>query len=1206
MAVKRLFKKIYYARPLMHTFNVHIAYDDDEILLLLFLITHMLCSPCRLIGRPSCLTLNYPDVKGVHANDPMWRQSTLTEDTLRDESCSSPKEEEGYQHQVYSDDTRNDKIPDFNSVEICHPNQRQTKGNISLHKENIAAGVHEKRSVGIEQGKLLAEFEIGRLNGTSPVKQDLNKVTSRHGCHNCLSTDSVGEVLKVVGSSEARTDKSVHSGCVRIWNSLDPHLPVESETCAYSKPKCRAGILSGGDKICGEGDFVREGALDRKEARDLKGFAEYIAEAHLRQDALEEPKGTNLLCRVESMNINGGLCLEPQTSTMNFKRLLGNNASNTSPAVAQENGGELCTNALALVEKNKHLSSSYFFSSDSQQNLMPRKPNKTVFQPLWSSTCVLNSHGNHIAVQGDRPSSAPGNFCALDWPDLEFCTPVKGEATGILPYDELTFGTQNSSTLGAASLLIGGKAYEILKGFPQEGSRFPSLHGQMSCAGNEGNGLSGLKRSVHLTSSQPSSFLSCEEIKSANEVTTNETHSLLRPPFVPQCNTASIKESFKPIELNWPISDKWPNGRNPRHVDSVPFKPHLITELAKAHDMETLILRENENYHQHGTDTVCNISKKQTVSMDLKKHRIVGTLNSPINSSSSASNIKYPMMEQLTPPDFNEKAISPLEQQHSSQQVSCQSDHSKNLDFRLKCNDRKHIAHFISKECGSGSDEQNKDTLEKVKLSGSFKDHLSSLPVSQDQPVLASHVSSSMFEAINTETIPQHSGSVDQEKPPHLRNLAARGLERKYIQETSHTVLSGTSPARRLCEKVLEQYQQPLCLRKGDFYSYLSLSSHDSDCGAVASCEEDNSPILQPLKPPHFPKLSYHEAGGQIPVSCSKLAGSKEIEKELQFDAWEEDDDAMDQDENKFHVKSLISKATSSSLRETPRTKNEIERFCVKQKHLGLCSGSNLHVRQKKHIDQDHKSTSPQGCIDSTWFSSTGTDKFVRGGNGRNRMMQKFESGQNASGNWHDTTGQLTCLNKSDRFKVLGQPIIDDQRTMVDGTPHSPVIWFSKKRLLDSWSTKCGPKSMQDVRLLTMACKKPTDTGSAIISSADTVLRGTTSQKQLSALLVSKESSKRTSQHASCGACPEVRSHTFPVKRPSTSRMRHRELNIDPSHTRVGRVCIMGLHIWMVLLATFALSLLAWFLVTPKDCTHSRLHTPWLWMLSIGDGPPPI
>ncbi|XP_067087840.1 A-kinase anchor protein 6-like, partial [Osmerus mordax] len=47
-------------------------------------------------------------------------------------------------------------------------------------------------------------------------------------------------------------------------------------------------------------------------------------------------------------------------------------------------------------------------------------------------------------------------------------------------------------------------------------------------------------------------------------------------------------------------------------------------------------------------------------------------------------------------------------------------------------------------------------------------------------------------------------------------------------------------------DKVLEHSHRPIQLRKGDFYSYLSLSSHDSDCGEVSTCQEskNNTPLL--------------------------------------------------------------------------------------------------------------------------------------------------------------------------------------------------------------------------------------------------------------------------------------------------------------------------------------------------------------------------
>lgn len=52
--------------------------------------------------------------------------------------------------------------------------------------------------------------------------------------------------------------------------------------------------------------------------------------------------------------------------------------------------------------------------------------------------------------------------------------------------------------------------------------------------------------------------------------------------------------------------------------------------------------------------------------------------------------------------------------------------------------------------------------------------------------------------------------------------------------------------------QVLEHSHRPLHLRKGDFYSYLSLSSHDSDCGEVTQCSEDKSSTPTPYSVPSY------------------------------------------------------------------------------------------------------------------------------------------------------------------------------------------------------------------------------------------------------------------------------------------------------------------------------------------------------------------
>ncbi|XP_005377003.1 PREDICTED: A-kinase anchor protein 6 isoform X2 [Chinchilla lanigera] len=74
-------------------------------------------------------------------------------------------------------------------------------------------------------------------------------------------------------------------------------------------------------------------------------------------------------------------------------------------------------------------------------------------------------------------------------------------------------------------------------------------------------------------------------------------------------------------------------------------------------------------------------------------------------------------------------------------------------------------------------------------------------------------------------------------------DMASTALKSKSQPENE--VAAPTSLAQ-IKEKVLEHSHRPIHLRKGDFYSYLSLSSHDSDCGEVTNYIEEKSstPLL--------------------------------------------------------------------------------------------------------------------------------------------------------------------------------------------------------------------------------------------------------------------------------------------------------------------------------------------------------------------------
>ncbi|XP_054828717.1 A-kinase anchor protein 6 [Eublepharis macularius] len=75
-------------------------------------------------------------------------------------------------------------------------------------------------------------------------------------------------------------------------------------------------------------------------------------------------------------------------------------------------------------------------------------------------------------------------------------------------------------------------------------------------------------------------------------------------------------------------------------------------------------------------------------------------------------------------------------------------------------------------------------------------------------------------------------------------DMASMALKNKSQPECEPAI---PHPLAQIKEKVLEHSHRPIQLRKGDFYSYLSLSSHDSDCGEVTKYIEEKSSTPIPL-----------------------------------------------------------------------------------------------------------------------------------------------------------------------------------------------------------------------------------------------------------------------------------------------------------------------------------------------------------------------
>ncbi|XP_060243482.1 A-kinase anchor protein 6 isoform X2 [Meriones unguiculatus] len=75
-------------------------------------------------------------------------------------------------------------------------------------------------------------------------------------------------------------------------------------------------------------------------------------------------------------------------------------------------------------------------------------------------------------------------------------------------------------------------------------------------------------------------------------------------------------------------------------------------------------------------------------------------------------------------------------------------------------------------------------------------------------------------------------------------DMASTALKSKSQPESE---VAAPTSLTQIKEKVLEHSHRPIHLRRGDFYSYLSLSSHDSDCGEVTSYVDEKSNTPLPL-----------------------------------------------------------------------------------------------------------------------------------------------------------------------------------------------------------------------------------------------------------------------------------------------------------------------------------------------------------------------
>uniref|UniRef100_UPI0037E78154 A-kinase anchor protein 6 n=1 Tax=Semicossyphus pulcher TaxID=241346 RepID=UPI0037E78154 len=110
-----------------------------------------------------------------------------------------------------------------------------------------------------------------------------------------------------------------------------------------------------------------------------------------------------------------------------------------------------------------------------------------------------------------------------------------------------------------------------------------------------------------------------------------------------------------------------------------------------------------------------------------------------------------------------------------------------------------------------------------------------------------------------------------------MTSVALKSKENQR-EEQSQSNTSGSIPDQgpaslaQIRDKVIEHSHRPLHLRKGDFYSYLSLSSHDSDCGEVSQYSEDKSSTPVPYSIPAYitPTQGLHSPSPELFTSTNQ------------------------------------------------------------------------------------------------------------------------------------------------------------------------------------------------------------------------------------------------------------------------------------------------------------------------------------------------
>ncbi|XP_032882993.1 A-kinase anchor protein 6 isoform X2 [Amblyraja radiata] len=178
----------------------------------------------------------------------------------------------------------------------------------------------------------------------------------------------------------------------------------------------------------------------------------------------------------------------------------------------------------------------------------------------------------------------------------------------------------------------------------------------------------------------------------------------------------------------------------------------------------------------------------------------------------------------------------------------------------------------------------------------------------------------------------------------------------KNISHHDSEMVSPTSVAQ-IKEKVLEHSHRALQLRKGDFYSYLSISSHDSDCGEVSTCIDEKSSTPLPLDLSEEARLE--NIGEDDKLLCEDFTEqshkSRSLDSTLQKDTVPDElplpNDGLDMMPlNAIHVPPVNQKTCSGNLSEINKITKNLDTCFVPINQTSNTSEDNTFQSVEYHV----------------------------------------------------------------------------------------------------------------------------------------------------------------------------------------------------------------------------------------------------------------